>query len=61
MSKITQYCHREVNSVKCICGYVGTNHTCDFVIYATITIDFYPKNLKVFQEEVNESEHHNFR
>ena len=56
MSKITLYCHREVNSVMCICGYVGTNHTCDSVIYATITIDFYPKNLKVFQEEVNKSE-----
>lgn len=56
MSKITLYCHREVNSVMCICGYVGTNHTCDFVLYATMTIDFYPKNLKVFQEEVNKSE-----
>ena len=52
------YCHRKINSITCVCGYVGTNHTCDHVINGTITICPSPGNCKVFQEEVEKSEYY---
>ena len=32
------YCHKKINFITCICGYMETYHACDHVIYRTITI-----------------------
>ena len=46
MGKINLHCNRKVNSITCICGYIGTYHISDLVIAGTITKDFYPGNCK---------------
>ena len=57
MSKVTLYCHRKINSTKCICDYVGTYDTFDHVINGTTAIDSFPDNGKVYQEEVDKREY----
>ena len=55
------YYHRKINSITCICGYVGTYHACDHVINGTITICPCPDNCKVSQEEVVKREYYDCR
>lgn len=47
--KTTLHCHREIDFITCICGYVGTYHASNFVINGTITIDY--ESWNVGQEE----------
>ena len=61
MSKITLYSNIKINSVTCICGYVGTYHTCDHVMNGTITIVSCPDNCKVCQKEVDKREYYDCR
>lgn len=58
---MTLYCHREINSITCICGYLGTNHPCDFVINGTITIPQCPDNCDICQEKVDKCEYYDLR
>ena len=55
------HCHRKINSIMCVCGYVGTYHACDHVINGTITICPCPDNCKVCQEEIDKCEYYDGR
>ena len=55
------HCHRKINSIMCVCGYVGTYHACDHVINGTITICPCPDNCKVCQEEIGKCEYYDGR
>ena len=58
---MTLYCHREINSITCVCSYLGTSHSCDYVINGTITIRSCPNNCKVCQKEEDKREYYNLR
>ena len=59
--KMALYCHRKINSITCVCGYVGTYHACDHVVNGTITICPCPDNCKFCQEEVDKREYYDRR
>ena len=50
--KMALYCHRKINPITCVCGYMGAYHACDHVINRTITICPCPDNCKICQKEV---------
>ena len=39
------YFHRKINSITCVCGYVGTYHACGHIINGTIAICLYPEEV----------------
>ena len=63
MSKITLYCHRKVNSIKGICGYQGTYHPWNHIIYGGIPTDFCHDNCltKVCQGEADKCKYYDCR
>ena len=63
MSKITLYCHRKVNSIKGICGYQGTYHPWNHIIYGGIPTDFCHDNCltKVCQDEADKCKYYDCR
>ena len=52
MSRITLTCHRKVNFIACICGYVGTYHICDLAINGIITIYLCHNDSEVCQKKI---------
>ena len=58
---MTLYCHREINSITCVCGYLGTDHSCDHVINEIITIRAHLDNCKVCQKEVDKCKYYDVR
>ena len=43
--KMALYFHRKINSITCVCGYVGTYHACGHIINGTIAICLYPEEV----------------
>ena len=58
---VALHCDREINSITCVCGYVGTHHACDHVKNGTITICPCPDNCKFCQEEVHKCKYYDCR
>ena len=58
---MTLYCHREFNSITCVYGYLGTDHSYVHVINGTITIRSRLDNCKVCQKEVDKREFYDLR
>ena len=50
-----------MNSITCLCGYVGKYHVCDHVINGTINIYPCSDNCNVSQEEVDKYEYQDCR